>query len=193
MLLWIRIAISTALHSVFTLLENMISYIRMLFLDLSSAFSTISPMKSSEKLNTLCLPTTVCSWILDFLTSRPQRVRICSHTSSTLMPNTWARQGYVLSPLPIRMYFTTAFPERQNSIVKCEDETTAINHIVNNKRWCTENNLLISVRKTMELIVDFRKKEAKTHTLSTSVLLRWSRWTVLGMPGPKVSQHNVAL
>lgn len=88
MLLWIRIAISTALRSVFTLLENTISCVRMLFVDLSSPFSTISPMKSTEKLNLLCLATTLRSWILDFLTSRPQRVRICSHTSSTLMPNT---------------------------------------------------------------------------------------------------------
>ncbi len=35
-----------------------------------------------------------------------------------------------------------------------------INHLA---EWCTENNLLLNVSKTKELIVDFRKKEAKTH------------------------------
>ncbi len=30
--------------------------------------------------------------------------------------------------------------------------------------WCTENNLLFNVGKNKELIIDFRKKEAKAHT-----------------------------
>ena len=29
--------------------------------------------------------------------------------------------------------------------------------------WCTENNLLLNIVKTKELIVEFRKKEAKRH------------------------------
>ena len=36
--------------------------------------------------------------------------------------------------------------------------------INNVAEWCTENNLLLNVSKTEEMIVDFRKKEAKTHT-----------------------------
>ncbi len=30
--------------------------------------------------------------------------------------------------------------------------------------WCTKNNLLLNVSKTTEPIIDFRKKEMKTHT-----------------------------
>ncbi len=30
--------------------------------------------------------------------------------------------------------------------------------------WYTENNLLLNISKTKELIIDFRKKEEKTHT-----------------------------
>lgn len=37
-----------------------------------------------------------------------------------------------------------------------------------------EKNSLLNLR-TKVLIVDFRKKEVKTHTLSASVALRWSR------------------
>ena len=73
-------AISTALHSVFTHPENKNSYVGMLLLDFSSAFNTISPMKLIGKLNTLGISASVCSWILDFLTCRPQRGRLGSHT-----------------------------------------------------------------------------------------------------------------
>ncbi len=65
-------AISTAFHSVFTHLEN---NNRMLFVDFSSAFNTISPMKLIGKLSTLGLSTIHCNWILDFLINRPQKVR----------------------------------------------------------------------------------------------------------------------
>ncbi|ONI45395.1 hypothetical protein AN641_04260 [Candidatus Epulonipiscioides gigas] len=59
--------------------------------------------------------------------------------------------------------------------MKFADDTTIIGQISNNDEfsyreeinhlaeWCTENNLLLNVSKTKELIVDFRKKEAKTH------------------------------
>ena len=89
-------AISAALHSVFTHLENKSSYIRMLFVDFSSAFSTISSSELIGKLITLGLSTTLSNWILDFLTSRPKRVRIGSRTSSTGGP-----QGCVLGPPPV--------------------------------------------------------------------------------------------
>ncbi len=46
-------AIFTALHSVFTHLENNNTYIRMLYVDFSSAFNTVSPMKLISKLSTL--------------------------------------------------------------------------------------------------------------------------------------------
>ena len=44
------------------------------------------------------------------------------------------------------------------------DESSYREEINNLAVWCTENNVLVSVNKTKELIVDFRKKEAKTHT-----------------------------
>ncbi len=54
-----------------------------------------------QKLNTLGISTTLCKWILDFLTNRPQSVRISSNSSSTLVLNTGAPQGCVLIPLPV--------------------------------------------------------------------------------------------
>ena len=71
----------------------------MLFVDNSSAFNTIVPAKLAPKLRSLGLKTSLCNWILDFLTSRPQVVRMGNHTSSSLTLSTGAPQGCILSPL----------------------------------------------------------------------------------------------
>ncbi len=131
----------------------------MLFVYFSSAFNIISPM---NKFSTLGLSTTLCNWILDFLTNRPQTVQIGGHTSSTLVLNT--------------LYTYDCNPQHgDNSIVKFVDNSTIICWISNNDEtsyqedstdsaeWCT-NSLPFSVRKTKELIIDSRKKETMTHT-----------------------------
>ena len=71
----------------------------MLFIDDSSAYNTIVPSKLNNKLRTLGLNTSLCNWILDFLTGHPQVVRLGNSTSATLILNTGAPQGCVLSPL----------------------------------------------------------------------------------------------
>jgi hypothetical protein len=45
----------------------------MVVFDSSSAFNTIVPSKLITKLRTLGLNTSLCNWILDFLTGRPQQ------------------------------------------------------------------------------------------------------------------------
>ncbi len=76
-----------------------LSYVRMLFIDFSSAFNTIIPQQLTHKLVQLGLNTSLCNWLLDFLTGRPQAVRVSINTSSTITLNTGAPQGCVLSPL----------------------------------------------------------------------------------------------
>ena len=69
------------LHSTaFSHLDKRNTYERMLFIDYSSAFNTIVPSKLITKLSTLELNTSLCNWILDFLTSRPQVLRVGSNT-----------------------------------------------------------------------------------------------------------------
>ena len=46
------------------------AYVRMLFIDYSSAFNTVVPTNLITKLKTLELNTSLCNWILDFLTGR---------------------------------------------------------------------------------------------------------------------------
>ena len=65
-------AISIALYTAFSHLDKRNTYVRMLLLiDYSLAFNIIAPSKLITKLRT-----SLCNWILDFLTDRPQVVRI---------------------------------------------------------------------------------------------------------------------
>ncbi|KAK3553915.1 hypothetical protein QTP70_015300 [Hemibagrus guttatus] len=83
-------AITTTLHLALIHLDNKDSYVRMLFIDFSSTFNTIIPHYLIEKLSLLGLNTSLCNWILDFLTGRPQSVWIGNSISSTTTLSTGA-------------------------------------------------------------------------------------------------------
>ena len=67
-------AISVALNTALSHLDKRNTYVKMLFVDDSSAFNTIVPSKLITMLRTLGLNTSFCNWILDLLTGRPQMV-----------------------------------------------------------------------------------------------------------------------
>lgn len=64
----------------------------------SSAFNIVIPSKLTTNLGNLGISTLVSSWILDFLTSRPQLVRSGHSYSITITLNSSVPQGCVLSP-----------------------------------------------------------------------------------------------
>ena len=90
-------AIFIALHTALSHLNKRNTYVRMLFIDYSSVFNTLVPLKLITKLRSLGLNTSLFNWILDFLTGRPQAVRVGKNTSATLILNTGASQGCLLS------------------------------------------------------------------------------------------------
>ncbi|KAI4879830.1 hypothetical protein NFI96_002171 [Prochilodus magdalenae] len=125
-------AISTTLHLALTHLDNRDTYVRMLFIDFSSAFNTIIPQHLIRKLNLLGLNTSLSNWILDFLTGRPQSVRIGRNTSSTTTLSTGAPQGCVLSPLLFTLLtHDCSAMHSSNHIIKFADDTT----VTRPKRW----------------------------------------------------------
>jgi hypothetical protein len=63
------------------------TYVRMLFIDYSSAFNTNVPNKLITKLRTLGINTSLCNWILYFLKGCPQVVRVGNNRSTTLTLN----------------------------------------------------------------------------------------------------------
>ncbi len=187
-------AISTTLHLALTHLENKDSYVRMLFIEFSSAFNTIIPQQLINKLNLLGLNNSLCNWILDFLTGRPQAVRIGHNTSST---TTGAPQGCVLSPLLFTLLThdcTAKFSS--NHIIKFADDTTVVGLISNNDEmhyreevaqlaeWCGANNLSLNVEKTKEVLVDFRRRNSIDHpplTIDSSTVEKVSSTKFLGV------------
>ncbi|XP_077455065.1 rapunzel 5 isoform X2 [Stigmatopora argus] len=142
----------------------------MLFIDYSSAFNTIKPDILTDKLSHLGLSSSICCWIKDFLTNRPQTVRLGPHLSSSITLSTGSPQGCVLSPLLYSLYTYDCAPTHQsNAIIKFADDTTVVGLIsggdesayrdeVNNlSSWCSVNNLTLNTTKTKEIILDFRK------------------------------------
>lgn len=92
-------AVSSVFHSTFTHLESWDFYVMLLFLDFSSAFNTIIPHTLANKHQLLRLTSSLCNWVLDFLTHQPQRVKFYGTASSPIILNTGSAEGSVLSPL----------------------------------------------------------------------------------------------
>ncbi|KAI5628338.1 gastrula zinc finger protein XlCGF28.1-like [Silurus asotus] len=157
-------------------------------MDYSSAFNTIIPSTLTSKLEVLGLSLPLCQWISNFLTDRPQAVRVGKHTSSTLTLSTGDPQGCVLSPLLYSLYtYDCVATSNSTTIIKFADDTVVVGLISNNdetaylqevknlERWCQENNLLLNVSKTKELIVDSTKQEQSYQPLNICGLhLSWS-------------------
>ena len=126
-------------------------------------------MKLISKFCGLGLGTSLfCNWILNFLTHRPQSVRIGTNTSSTIILNTSAPQGCVLSPRLYSLYtYDCAAKFPSNSIFKFDDDTTVVGRISNNDEienlvnWFGNNNLSLNINKTKEIVIDFRKRKAE--------------------------------
>lgn len=190
-------AIALATHTALSHLEKGNTYVRMLFIDYSSAFNTVIPSKLVSKLTALGLEKSICSWIWDFLSNRPQAVRIGNHLSSTVVLSTGTPQGCVLSPL-LYSLFTHDCSNKHNSnlILKFADDTTIIGLITNNDEsayrdevtsltsWCQENNLSLNVSKTKEMIVDFRRQRVDQHLplhINSTVVEQVSSFRFLGV------------
>ena len=74
------------------------SYLRVMFFDFSSAFNTIRPPILRDKFLGMGVASSLTLWIKEYLTARPQYVRMRRCVSGTLECSTGAPQGTVLAP-----------------------------------------------------------------------------------------------
>ncbi len=163
----------------------------MLFIDFSSAFNTIIPQQLTHKLVQLGLNTSLCNWLLDFLTGKPQAVRVGINTSSTITLNTGAPQGCVLSPLLFTLLTHDCTPSHNSNLfIKFADDMTVVGLISNRDEtnyrsevsrlagWCRDNNLSLNVEKTKEIVVDFRR----VHTQHAPLTINGRLWRERAAP-----------
>ncbi len=158
------------LHFILQHLDRPGTYVRILFVNFSSAFNTIIPDTLQNELTQLSVPTSVCQWITSFLTDRQQLVRLGKFSSSTRTISTGAPQGYVLSPLLFSLYTNDCTSKDPSvKLLKFADDTTLIGLIQDGDEsayrqevkelavWCSLNNLELNTLKTVEMIMDFRR------------------------------------
>ncbi|KAK3513377.1 hypothetical protein QTP70_014205 [Hemibagrus guttatus] len=163
-------AVNMGLHFILQHLDKSGTYVRLLFVDFSSAFNTIIPTLLQTKLTQLSVPSSICQWITSFLTDRHQLVKLGKFTSYSRTTSTGAPQGCVLSPLLFSLYTndcTSTDPSVK--LLKFTDDTTVIGLIQDGEEsayrqeieqlaaWCSLNNLELNTLKTVEMIVDFRR------------------------------------
>ncbi|KAL0168533.1 hypothetical protein M9458_036755, partial [Cirrhinus mrigala] len=172
-------AVNMGLHFILQHLDRPGTYVRILFVDFSSAFNTIIPTLLQTKLNQLCVPSSISQWITSFLTDRQQLVRMGTLMSSSRTTNTGAPQGCVLSPLLFSLYTNDCTSKDPSvKLLKFADDTTLIGLIQDGEEsayrqeveqlavWCSLNNLELNMLKTVEMVIDFRRNPPALPPLS---------------------------
>ncbi|KAL0161486.1 hypothetical protein M9458_045211, partial [Cirrhinus mrigala] len=163
-------AVNMGLHFILQHLDKSGTYVRILFVDFSSAFNTIIPNLLLQKLTQLSVPTSICQWITSFLTDRQQLVKLGKFSSCTRTISTGAPQGCVLSPLLFSLYTndcTSKDPSVKllkfaddttvNGLIQDGDESAYRQEVKELAVWCSHNNLELNTLKTVEMTVDFRR------------------------------------
>ena len=98
-----------------------------MFFYFSSAFNTIQPLLLRDKLLRMGVEPGLVTWITDYLTERPQFVRLGDLTSEAVVSSIGAPQGTVLSPVLFTLY-TTDFSYNSETchMQKLSDDTAIV-------------------------------------------------------------------
>ncbi|KAK3559218.1 hypothetical protein QTP86_005471 [Hemibagrus guttatus] len=144
-------AVNMGLHFILQHLHKSGTYVRLLFVDFSSAFNTIIPTLLWTKLTQLFVPSFICQWITSFLRDRHQLVKLGKFTSNSRTTSTGTPQGCVLSPPLFSLYTNNCTSTVK--LLKFTDNTTVIGLIQDGEEsayrqeveqlavWCSLNNL----------------------------------------------------
>jgi len=166
----------TILHNVYTHLENTGSFVRILFIDFSSAFNTIQPHLMALKLLALNVNPRLVMWVVSFLVKRFQSVRFHNVLSSVKTTSTGSPQGTVLSPFLFTMYTNDYKGSDVTQLIKYSDDTALqdlsnshcvyLKEVENFNTWCKNNYLHVNIKKTKEMVIDFRRNPTIIHDLT---------------------------
>ena len=146
------------------------STVRILFLDFSNAFNTIQSPILQDKLNRMGVDPYLVDWIKDYLTDRPQYVRLKDTKSDTEVSSTGAPQGTVLASLLLTLY-TSDFCYNSELCHRSTPMTQALLDVwgVTERRslvgdyvlWCHTDCLQLNTSKMKELVIDFGRSRPR--------------------------------
>ena len=163
-------ALNSTTHLILKHLDKTSQYARLMFMDFSSAFNTILPQTLLYRLKQMDVNPYIIKWYCDFLIERQQQVKVNSTLSDLQAISTGAPQGCVSSPFLFIIY-TNELRNRHpnNYIIKFSDDTVILSLLEESStidlyrqelegvvRWCEEQNLILNVKKTKEIVFDPR-------------------------------------
>ena len=97
--------LSYVLNNIYSHLDKPEFSIHVMFYDFSSAFNTIQLHILADKLMDYNMHASTVLWVLDYLTNRPQFVKLTDNVKSDVIcTNTGAPQGTALSPFFFSVY-----------------------------------------------------------------------------------------
>ena len=163
-------AVITVLNTTYSQLEKPKFYVRILFVDFSSAFNCMQPHILCTKLKDLQVDPYIILWIMDFLLEREQFVKVNNSASSILVTSTGAPQGTVISPVLFSLYTNNLRGSDSASMaVKFADDTALVNtsnspahfqeEATKLHQWCEEHYLQLNVKKTKELLISPQRRD----------------------------------
>ncbi len=188
------------LHFILQHLDRPGTYVRILFVNFSSAFNTLQNKRTQLS--------SICQWITSFLADGQQLVRLGKFSFSTRMTSTGAPHGCILSPLLYYLYTNNCTSKDPSvNLLKFADDTTLIGLIQDGDEsayrqkvkelavWCSLNKLELNTLKSVEMIVDFRRNPPALPpiTITNSSLTAVESFILLGnhhILGPEVGQSH---
>ena len=188
-------------HFLYTSLDKVDKFCRILFIDFSKAFDLIDHNILLHKLQKNNFPPHITSWLLSFLSNRSQYVQIGESRSGNKNVNAGAPQGTLTGPNAFKLTINDLSPDCE--YVKYVDDSTfaddsvdplddkmqnMANYVYN---WTSENGMLLNVKKNKEMILYFGLKYPLSAipnlTIGGQAVQRVSSFKLLGV----VFNHNL--
>ncbi|KAF7651619.1 hypothetical protein LDENG_00108420 [Lucifuga dentata] len=151
-------ALNTVSHLILKHLENRMSYVRLLFIDFSSAFNTMLPQVLLGKLKQMEVNPYIIKWYHSFLVDRQQQVKVNLTLSELQTVSVGAPQACTND---------CRNQNENNYIIKFSDDTVILSLLEQGSdvslykaetekfvEWCDTHNLLLNVKKTKEMVLD---------------------------------------
>ena len=135
--------------------------VRILFLDFLSAFNTIQPPLLQDKLIRMQVDPCLVTWISSYLTNRPQYVRLKDITYDTVVSNTGAPQGTMLSPLLFALYTADFCYNPETCHIQKFADDTAIMGCIRDDEEEEYRSLQLNTSNTKELVIDFGRNRPR--------------------------------